>query len=88
MLISNICRDGLTLSGARQGIFTLMSLLDQILSDDFFFKNFQTLLVMKIKINRVILTPCPAHLVFKKLPLDCCKDELSDPMPDRVNGQG
>ena len=26
-----------------------------------FFKNFQTLLKVKIEINRVILTPCPAH---------------------------
>ena len=32
----------LTLSGTGQGIFTPLSLLDQILSADFFF-NFQTL---------------------------------------------
>ena len=34
----------LTLSGTGQGTFTLMSLLYQILSADFFFKNFETLL--------------------------------------------
>ena len=28
-----------------------------------FFKNFQTFLELKIDINRVILTPCPAHWV-------------------------
>ena len=51
----------LTLYGTGQGIFTLVSLLDQILSTDFFFKIFQILLVMKIEINWIILTPCPAH---------------------------
>ena len=29
-----------------------------------FFKNFQTFLEVKIDINRVILTPCPAHWVL------------------------
>ena len=48
----------LTLSGTGQGTFTCMSLLDQILSADFFFKN---LVEVKIDINRVILTTCPAH---------------------------
>ena len=51
----------LTLSGTRKGIFTPLSLLDQILSADFFFKNSQTLLEVKIEINPVILTPCQAH---------------------------
>ena len=52
---------GLTLSGTGQGTFTLMSLIDQILSADFFFKNFQMCLDVKIEINWVILTSCPAH---------------------------
>ena len=52
---------GLTLSGTGQGIFTPLSLLDQILSADFFFKNFQTLLEEKIEINWVMLTPSSAH---------------------------
>ena len=51
----------LTLSGTEEGTFTLMFLFDQILSADFFFKDFQTLLEVKIEINQVILTPCLAH---------------------------
>ena len=57
----NLEKYSLTLSDMGQGIFIPLSLLDQILSADFFFKNFQTLLEVKIEINQVILTPCPAH---------------------------
>ena len=48
----------LTLSGMGRGIFSLLSLLDQILSADSFFKNY---LEVKIEIYWVILTTCPAH---------------------------
>ena len=41
----------------------------------FFFKNFQTFLEVKIEINRVILTPCPANWVLQKLPLCTSKVE-------------
>ena len=41
----------------RQGTFHLLSFLDQTLSANFFTKNFQTLLEMKIEINQVNLTP-------------------------------
>ena len=44
----------LTLSGTRKGTFTLISLIEQILSADFFFKNFQTLLEVKIENNWII----------------------------------
>ena len=37
-----------------EDIFIPLSLLNQILSADFFFKYFQTLLEVKIDINRVI----------------------------------
>ena len=61
---------------AREGdIFIPLFLLDQILSADFFSKNFQTFLEVKIYINRVILTPCPAHWALFL---------LSNVMPDRV----
>ena len=39
-----------------------------------FFKNFQTLLEVKIEIHRVILTPCPAHFKsYKSCPLVALK---------------
>ena len=41
--------------------FIPLSLLDQILSADFFSKRFQIFLEVKIYINRVILTPWQAH---------------------------
>ena len=50
----------LTLSGMGRDIFTPLSLLDQILSAEFFSK-ISKLSEVKIEINRVILTPCPAH---------------------------
>ena len=53
----------LTLSGMGQGTLTLIFLLHQILSADFFFKNFKTLLDGKIEINWVFLTPCPAQVL-------------------------
>ena len=53
ILMANI---NLTLSGL--GTFHLVSLLDQILSAEYFQK---TLLKVKIEINRVIWTPCPTH---------------------------
>ena len=46
----------LALSGTGKDIFIPLSLSDQI-----FFKNFQTFLEVKIDTNWVILTPCPAH---------------------------
>ena len=48
-------------TGREEDIFISLFLLDQILSADFFFKIFQTFLEVKIYINWVILTPCPAH---------------------------
>jgi hypothetical protein len=54
------CSKCLTLSGTGQGIFIPLSLLDQIFSAEFFSKIL-TLLKVKIEINRVILTPYPAH---------------------------
>ena len=44
------------------GYFTLLNLLDQILSADFFFKNFQTFLEVKIEINQVIFDTLSSSL--------------------------
>ena len=46
----------------RIGYFTLLNLLDQILSADFFFKNFQTFLEVKIEINQVIFDTLSSSL--------------------------
>ena len=54
----------LTLFGTGGDTFIPLSFLDQILSADFFFKNFQTFFELKFDINRVILTPCPGHWVL------------------------
>ena len=40
-----------------------------------FVKNFQTLLEVKIDINRVNLTPCQAHCGLCKMPLGGAKDK-------------
>ena len=50
----------LTLFGTGEDIFIPLSLLDQILSADFL-KTFPNFFGGEIYINRVILTPCPAH---------------------------
>ena len=54
---------GLTLISMRQGTFHPLSSLDQILPAEFFIKDFQTFLELRIDINRVNLTPCQAHWV-------------------------
>ena len=41
----------------------------------FFIKNFETFLEVKIYINWVNLTPCKAHSVLEKMPLDGTKEE-------------
>ena len=65
---SFLCRDHkcgeLTLIGMRQGTFHPFSFLDHIFSADFFIKNFQTFLEVKIDTNRVNLTPCQADWVL------------------------
>ena len=55
------CFNDLTLIGMRGDTFISFSFLDQILS---FYQNFPNLLKVKIDINQVILTPCPAYWVF------------------------
>ena len=50
----------LTLIGMRGDAFISLSFLDQILSADFLSKLFK-LLKVKIDINQVILTLCPAY---------------------------
>ena len=49
-------KDILTLIGMREGTFNPLSFLDQKLSAEFL-----SFLEVKIDINQVILTPCPAY---------------------------
>ena len=50
----------LNLIGMRGDTFIALSFFDQILSADFL-SNFPNFLKVKIYINQVILTPCPAY---------------------------
>ena len=59
----------------RQGTFTPLVILGLDFVSWICIKNFQTFLEVKIEINGVILTPCPAHWVLQKLPLGSSKVE-------------
>ena len=60
LFISWATFDSLTLIGMRGDTFISLSFLDQILSVEFFIKNFQPILEVKIDINWINLTPCQA----------------------------
>ena len=44
-----------------RGYFYPLDLFGSDFVNVFFFVNFQTFMDVKIDINRIILTPCPAH---------------------------
>ena len=59
-----LARLDLTLIGKRQGGFTNLMIFELDFVSWSFIKKFQTLLEVKIEINRDNLTPCQAHWVL------------------------
>ena len=64
----------LTLNGIREGTFNPLVLFESYFVCWVLIKNFQTFLEVKIDINWFNLTPCQAHWVFQKMPIDDTKD--------------
>ena len=63
-MLKNFCFGSLNLFNTEGDTFIPIFFLDRILSADFFFKNSQTFLEVKIDINRVIFTIYPVHWVL------------------------
>ena len=66
-------------TGTGEVIFIPLSLLDQILSADFFFINFQTFLEVKIEINQLFWHPAQLIEYYKSCPLEALKMSIFFP---------